>query len=284
MTMKTYHYPENQQPMRLDRIVATLLSIGLRASRAHIEQGQVLVDGHPGAKGTLVRPGQVVRVPAIPMNQSTRLRTKIVRQNAHYAAIFKPKEMHSVAGKDQDCVQYQLPLLGLDGWQLVNRLDYLTSGLILAAQNKVDIISYKTLQNQGAVHKYYLALVQGNLSSALTLQHRICDQKRKKVRVIHELDEKVRSTFVEPLQTLDNKTLVVACIYKGRRHQIRVHLAHAGYPLVGDPVYGSGSGNEFFLHHCLLDMPGFQAWTLPDQPSFAAAARPYLAAIVPELD
>ncbi|NLV98145.1 MAG: RluA family pseudouridine synthase [Desulfovibrionales bacterium] len=280
---KSYKYPQDEQPMRLDRIVATLLAVGLRASRTYIDQGQVLVDGRLVAKGILVQPGQIVTVSEAPKSKAGAGLANIIHQNTQHAAIFKPKAMHSVLGKDHNCVQEELSLLGLAGWQLVNRLDYLTSGLVLAAATEQDVLYYKALQDKGEVAKYYLALVHGVVLSAFTVHQRIDDTQRRRVRVLTDPDDPVRSTFVQPITVLDSTTLVLARIYKGRRHQIRAHLAHAGYPLVGDPLYGSGPESDFFLHHCLLDMPGFQAWTLPQKSHFVDLAYPYLSKIIVEV-
>lgn len=279
--VKTHTHPLDNKPARLDRIVATMLGVGLRASRTHIEQGQALVDGRRATKGTLVQPGQMVAVPEISADGPVVvLRSQIIRQNAHYAAIFKPSAMHTVFGKEQSCVQEELPRLGLAGWSLVNRLDYLTSGLVLAARTKEDVLHYKTLQDNAQVAKYYLAVVHGIVESNLLLQQRIADQRCKKVRILEEMDEPVRWTHVQPIQVIKETTLVAARIYKGRRHQIRAHLAHAGYPLAGDPVYGSGQTSDFFLSHCLLVMPDFKALYLPPMPDLATLAHQYLCKII----
>ncbi len=267
---KAFVYPEDLPPARLDKVLAQNLGLGLRRSRALIEQGQVLVDDRPFPKGGRVRPGQ--RVSLIPPVSSADMPASIapvspavnvVARDERFAALAKPAGLHSVAGRGEPCLESVLPALSLEGWRLVNRLDFLTSGLVLAAVGDTDVDAYKSWQDEGLVSKWYLALVHGEVD-ALELRGRILDEKRRVVRVSDEEDGHLRWTWAKAVQRADGKTLVLARIFKGRRHQIRAHLAHAGHPLVGDPVYGAGEAEGLRLHHWRVDMPGFSAMWLPD--------------------
>lgn len=251
----------------MDRILASFLGLGLRGSRARIAVGDVLLDGKPARKGDLVGPGQTVSVHEEVTGERFLLRTRVIGQTERYAAVFKPGGMHCVAGKGEECVELDLPRLGLPGWLLVNRLDFLTSGLVLVVRSQADALDYKKFQDQGEVKKYYLAIAHGRIPQALQLDARILDQRRKVVRVTDEPDVFMRSTLVEPVAYVGETTVVLARIFKGRRHQIRAHLANAGHPLVGDPVYGRGEAGGLFLHHALVIMPGFLALNPPPWPS-----------------
>ena len=245
--------------------MALQLGFGVRRCRAMIEAGRVLVDDRPCAKGALIRPGQHIRV-TLPEDAAPDCHdVRLVVRNASFAALAKPGGLHTVAGQEAACLESCLPGLGLEGWELLNRLDCLTSGLVLVAAEKRDAAAYKGWQDAGQVGKWYLALARG-LVASLECRGRILDDKRSVVRVTTDEDDPLRWTRVRALRQIDGNTLLLVKIFKGRRHQIRAHLAHAGHPLLGDPVYGAGEPGGLYLHHWRLDMPGFTASLLPDWP------------------
>lgn len=259
--MSTFPHPEHLPPERLDKVLAVHLGLGIRRCRALVEAGLVLVDGRTLAKGGLVRPGQVVSV-AEPAEAETGVAcaagVEVVFSAKGFAAISKPGGVHTVAGRGGNSLEGCLPGLGLAGWRLLNRLDLLTGGLVLAAAGEREAALYKGWQDAGQVRKWYLALAHGGVGE-LELAGLILDDKRRVVRVTGQEDDALRRTMVRPVRSVGPDTLVLAHILKGRRHQIRAHLAHAGHPLVGDPVYGAGEPGGLFLHHWRLDMPGFTA-------------------------
>jgi len=261
----SFFYPEGLPPTRLDRVLSLQLGFGLRRCRALIEAGRVLVDDRPCAKGALIRPGQHICVTEPEDVPPACHDVHLVARNESYAALIKPGGMHTVAGRNASCLESCLPGLGLNRWKLLNRLDYLTSGLVLAAAEKRDVSVYKAWQEAGQVCKLYLALARGVVAN-LECRGRILDDKRSVVRVTTDEDEPLRWTRVRALRQIDGNTLLLVKILKGRRHQIRAHLAHAGYPLVGDPFYGVSEPGGLYLHHWRLDMPGFTAALLPDWP------------------
>jgi 23S rRNA pseudouridine1911/1915/1917 synthase len=261
----SFLYPEGLPPTRLDKVLALQLGFGVRRCRALIEAGRVLVDDRPCAKGALIRPGQHIRV-TVPEDAAPDCHdVRLVARNRSFAALAKPGGLHTVAGQEAACLESCLPGLGLEGWELLNRLDCLTSGLVLAAAEKQDAAAYKGWQDAGQVGKWYLALARG-LVASLECRGRILDDKRSVVRVTTDEDDPLRWTRVRALRQIDGNTLLLVKIFKGRRHQIRAHLAHAGHPLLGDPVYGAGEPGGLYLHHWRLDMPGFTASLLPDWP------------------
>jgi 23S rRNA pseudouridine1911/1915/1917 synthase len=260
----SFIYPEDLPPVRLDKALARQLGLGLRRCRTLIDAGRVLVDGRSCAKGALIHPGQCVGVVPegfVPVCADVR----IVARDERFAALAKPGGLHTVAGRGGSCLESCLPELGLGGWELLNRLDFLTSGLVLAATGARDAAAYKAWQDAGLVCKWYLALARGTVD-VLQARDRILDDKRRVVRVIAEQDSPLRWTTARAVRHVDGDTLLLVKILKGRRHQIRAHLAHAGHPLVGDPVYGAGEPGGLYLHHWRLDLPGFAASLPPDWP------------------
>jgi 23S rRNA pseudouridine1911/1915/1917 synthase len=267
--MDSFILPPHLPPQRLDQALAQGLGLSLRRCRSLIGDGLVLVDGRPMAKGVLVRPGQQIQVQAsAPAPACPRVR--VVARAENFAALSKPAGLHSVAGRGSGSLEECLPGLGLAGWRLLNRLDFLTSGLVLAAATAGDEAAYKGWQDRGEIDKWYLAVATGRVEAA-TSRGRILDDRRRVVRVTPDEDEPLRWTWVRPVRLLDGNTLVLARIRKGRRHQIRAHLAAAGHPLVGDPVYGAGEPGGLFLHHWRVDLPGFSASLLPEWPGVDGA-------------
>ena len=266
---RSFVYSPAQPPARLDSVLARHLNLGLRRCRLLIQEGQVLVDGRPGAKGVLIHPGQKVDVILPESGGGVCADVRIVARACGFAALSKPGGMHTVAGRGEGCLEDWLPGLGLEGWTLLNRLDCMTSGLVLAGADATAVEAYKSLQDAGKVCKWYLAVARG-LVDGLEARRRILDDKRRVVRVTGDDDVPLRWTLARAVCRVDGNTLLLARIFKGRRHQIRAHLAHAGHPLLGDPVYGAGETGGLFLHHWRFDMPGFSASLPPDWPCFDA--------------
>lgn len=248
---------------------------GLRRRRALWDQWDIRVQGRSRPPAFRVRTGQTVDVEAFQAPAMTKdlapAGTRIVAESPVFAALYKPARVHSVRGKSPGSVEAALKnLFPGENPFLLNRLDYLTSGLVLVGRSSESRSRYLSLQDRGQVQKTYLALVCGQVDDTLCIKRAIDSSKRNKVRVLAtDTDDPVRHTVITPLGMIEKHTLVRAEIRKGQRHQIRAHLAALGHPIVGDPVYGSGHDTDdatgtMFLHHLEVRMQDFQASCLPD--------------------
>jgi 23S rRNA pseudouridine1911/1915/1917 synthase len=164
----------------------------------------------------------------------------------------------------------------------VHRLDTGTSGVLLAARTAE---AYRALRAQFRTHavtKEYLAVVAGRLERAVRIDAPI-GQHRGSVRRVRAIasPEAARRyaprpacTDAAPEQVFADATLVRARTKTGARHQIRVHLASIGHPLLGDPLYGaetvSPADDGFLLHASRIE------WTDPatGAPTYDVAAPP----------
>ena len=158
---------------------------------------------------------------------------------------------------------------------LLSRLDAATSGIVPAATSAAAAEQFKTMETAGQIHKYYLAVIHGIPEKEFVVQNTLDMDTRKKTRVLTKISpDKTRHTEVFPLKNVPttapisklgkNLSIVVVRIRRGARHQIRAHLAYAGFPLLGDALYGPApEAKNLHLHHACLVMPEFSAFCLP---------------------
>ena len=139
-----------------------------------------------------------------------------------------------------DEIKYQY---GKDA-NITHRIDQETSGLVLAAKNKISERDLKMMFQERKIQKSYLALVHGEFKKSLHVKAPLLRKEDKSaiVRMVVKVDKsgKESDTFFKPLEYFSDldMTLVEAKPKTGRQHQIRVHLFHVKHPIVGDPIYG----------------------------------------------
>jgi 23S rRNA pseudouridine1911/1915/1917 synthase len=194
---------------------------------------------------------------------------RIIFEDETILAIDKPAGMHvfaSSAGRQESVCRWLLALRpdlkdvgDAVAPAIVHRMDLYTSGALLAAKNNR---AYKNLRRSFSdkeISKNYIALVEGELSQAITLDKPIgARYRRSKIVTVADNSRRLRGvrpaeTRVEPLATSAGLTLCRVTIRTGMRHQIRAHLAYLGHPVVGDNDYGARIaidelGRRFFLH------------------------------------
>jgi 23S rRNA pseudouridine1911/1915/1917 synthase len=239
--------------------------------------------------GAVETQGRLVRDPAIKVHGSENLRVevpeptaahnvpqdiplRIVFEDEHLLVVDKPAGLvvHPAAGNlDGTLVNALLhhcggSLSGIGGVArpgIVHRIDKDTSGLLVVAKTDV---AHEGLARQFATHsidRRYLAIVSGiPKTSGGTVDAPLArsSANRKKIAVVESGRGKRAVTHWRRLQVLQDAALVECRLETGRTHQVRVHMASMGHPLVGDPVYG-GSGKA---HRKLLHELGFERQAL----------------------
>lgn len=140
---------------------------------------------------------------------------------------------------------------------IVHRIDKDTSGLIIVAKNDKSHINLSEQIKNHEVTKIYTALVKGNISEdEATIDMPIGRDKKDRKKMSVTRDGKEAVSHIKVVKRYGNYTLIRVKIDTGRTHQIRVHMAKIGHPVVGDEVYSSGK-NEFgvkgqMLHSTIL--------------------------------
>ncbi|WP_066856411.1 pseudouridine synthase family protein [Halodesulfovibrio spirochaetisodalis] len=301
--LSTATVPPELDGSRLDGALSLFLpEAGMRIRKRLFETHTILVNGVPRSKGHTVSTGdQILLVekteseqPSDNTQDSATLNTEltkklyIVHEDAHFAAIYKPGGLHTaaIAGKNTPSLEAELRSLFAKDIAadevlpvLLNRLDCLTSGMVMAAKSKAAAAMFKELENAGAVEKLYLLLVHGSVTAPLVVTNKLDTAKRKITKILPEPDsDPLRHTTFLPLleTTLPNDpsgsaTLLMAAISKGARHQIRAHIASQGFPIVGDPLYGSAEEDvaspheqTMYLHHYQIELGSFSAMCPPE--------------------
>ncbi|WP_449450564.1 RluA family pseudouridine synthase [Streptococcus suis] len=133
---------------------------------------------------------------------------------------------------------------------VVHRLDMETSGAILFAKNPFILPILNRLLEDKVIYRDYLALCQGQLKETdWTITDKIGrDRHDRRKRVVDNRKGQVALTQVRRLKTLGKNSLVSCRLQTGRTHQIRVHLAHHGHALIGDPLYSRVTAPRLMLH------------------------------------
>ena len=176
---------------------------------------------------------------------------------------------------------------------IVHRIDRDTSGVLVVAKNDRAHLSLAAQIKEHSVNRIYHAIVLGNLKNdsgtidAPLARHPI---DRKKMAVSKSPDARRAVTHYTVLERLGGFTYCCFRLETGRTHQIRVHMAHLGHPLLGDPVYGSGknafeSRNASILNgQCLhAKLLGFVHPTSQEYVAFETPLPPYFTQILDKL-
>lgn len=135
---------------------------------------------------------------------------------------------------------------------IVHRLDKDTSGVLVVAKNDQAHIKMSEQIKNREVKKTYIALVRGVVKeNEATIDMPIARSKQDRKKMAVDKNGKKAITHIKVLERFDDCTLLEVNIETGRTHQIRVHLAEIGYPVVGDIVYSNGKNRFGVVGQCL---------------------------------
>ncbi|MEH6756775.1 MAG: RluA family pseudouridine synthase [Parasphingorhabdus sp.] len=251
--------PETEKKQRLDAALAGFLEdLSRERIKNLIAGGNLLIDGaictDPGSKKCAGR-NFALSVPA-PVEgpaQAQDIALDVVFEDDHLIVVNKPAGLvvHPAAGHPDGTLVNALlhhckgQLSGIGGVTrpgIVHRIDKDTSGLMVAAKTDKAHQGLSALFAAHDIDRRYLAICNGrpNPSSA-TIEGNIgrSNTNRKKMAVVGDDKGKTAITHYTTKVPLKGATLVECVLETGRTHQVRVHMAHIGYSLIGDPLYGT---------------------------------------------
>ncbi|MFO1393712.1 MAG: 23S rRNA pseudouridine(1911/1915/1917) synthase RluD [Steroidobacteraceae bacterium] len=242
--------PVGQAGQRLDQALAALLPDHSRSRlKSWIESGEVLVDGSPRRPRDKVMGGESVAIAATLAEETRALPQDIplvvVHEDRHVLVVDKPAGLvvHPGAGNPDHTLQNallardpKLALLPRAG--IVHRLDKDTSGLLVVARTLAAHTALVRMLEERDIHREYEAVCRGVMTAGGTVDAPIARHPTDRVRMAVRQGGRESVTHYRVIRRFRAHTHVRVQLETGRTHQIRVHLAHAGFPIVGDRVYG----------------------------------------------
>jgi 23S rRNA pseudouridine1911/1915/1917 synthase len=242
--------PESLAGQRLDQALANLLPDYSRSRlKGWIESGEVLVDGKARRPRDKVFGGEAVEVTAaLPEESAAKPQSiplAIVHEDKHVLVIDKPAGLvvHPGAGNPDSTLQnallaYDPKLAVLPRAGIVHRLDKDTSGLLIIARTLPAHTALVRMLEERSIHREYEAVCRGVMTAGGTVDAPIDRHPTDRVRMAIREGGRAAVSHYRVIRRFRAHTHVRVQLETGRTHQIRVHLAHVGYPIVGDKVYG----------------------------------------------
>lgn len=245
---------EDRAGQRIDNFLRTALP-GVPKGRVYrlLRRGEVRVNGGRVRAEYKLQPGDEVRIPPVridhrgappPANRAADMLAQVIYEDKRLLVINKPSgvAVHGGSGVSHGVIEllrHARPDLAELG--LVHRIDRETSGCLVMAKRRSALRELHERFREGDVHKNYLALVAGDWQygdQLIDVPLLVHNRRGGERHVVVSTRGKPAQTRIRLSRTYGIYTLLQCEPLTGRTHQIRVHLQHAGHPIVGDERYG----------------------------------------------
>jgi 23S rRNA pseudouridine1911/1915/1917 synthase len=246
--------PADHSGQRLDQALAALLPDYSRSRlKTWIESGAVQVDGQVRRPKDKVFGGEAIEVNAT-LEQAVAAEPQsipvdLVHEDKHVFVVNKPAGLvvHPGAGNPDRTLQNALLALDprlaeLPRAGIVHRLDKETSGLLVIARTLKAHTALVRMLEERVIHREYEAICKGVMTAGGTVDAPIDRHPAERVKMAVRQGGRESVTHYRVIKRYRANTHVRVQLETGRTHQIRVHLSHIGYPIVGDRVYGGRLG------------------------------------------
>ncbi len=262
---------EGSEGQRLDNYLIKILK-GAPKTLVYriIRSGEVRVNKARAAADTRLALGDEIRVPPVRLSESAHADVvtparefPILFEDDYLIALNKPAgvAVHGGSGVSFGVIeQLRQARPQARFLELVHRLDKETSGVLLIAKKRSALVTLQDCFRHRTAHKTYAALVIGHWPASrkvvdVALHKFLTAEGERRVKAVAEdADEGRRSiTLVHVAKVFERFSLLDVTIKTGRTHQIRVHLAHEGHPIVGDEKYGDFALNKALARGSLLE-------------------------------
>jgi 23S rRNA pseudouridine1911/1915/1917 synthase len=243
--------PPELAGQRLDSALAQLLPQHSRTRiKSWIESGAVTVDRRSCKPRDLVEAGFRVNLqlePEVPKAQvlAEKIPLRVAHEDEDVLVIDKPAGLvvHPGAGNQEHTLQnallgFDATLASLPRAGLIHRLDKDTSGLLVIARNPEAQTSLSRQLEARTMSREYLAVCVGVMTGGGTIDAPIGRNRSDRLRMAIRGSGRPAVTHYRVIERFRSHTFLSVQLETGRTHQIRLHLSHLKYPIVGDPVYG----------------------------------------------
>ena len=266
--MKEYIVSQEEKGKRLDAYIPSVdLDITRTSAQRLIEDGNILVNGKNSKVSYKIQENDKISV-EIPKPKQIELKAQdipieIVYEDSDIIVVNKPKGMvvHPANGNPDGTLVNAIMAICKDSLSgiggeirpgIVHRIDKDTSGLLIVAKNDNAHVKMSEQIKNHEVKKTYIALVRGVLKkNEATIDMPIGRSTSDRKKMAVNKNGKNAITHIKVLKRFDKYTLLQVNIETGRTHQIRVHLSHIGYPIVGDYTYSNGKNEFDVVGQCL---------------------------------
>ncbi len=270
-----YKIEKNFHDTRLDKFIRKKYEgINLTEIFKLIRKGRIKVNGKKVKQNYRLQDGDIVKVfymggetsvkefISLSKEENEYIKNGIVYEDENVLVFNKAANMvmHKGSGHPYGLSEMMKAYYKSEEFTFINRIDKATSGLIIGAKTLPTTRELSEEMREGNINKKYYIVVEGRVKKD---EFQIKSYLKKTETQVIELDKyedgaKESISYFKVIQKGKSRTLLEGTLGTGRTHQLRVHLANMGHPIVGDSKYGENSRGEMCLFSHMTEIPSFK--------------------------